>query len=149
MELEFVPYNPADALAIVPKSSDATMNQLLIETARLNAIAGPGYTALLDGRPVGCGGVRTHGIGDAWAVFSPEVLRHKVAFLRQSKEWLETMKRQYCIWKMWCQLETEVTWSILHSGSMTDAEKAEAKRMQENYVKFLGFEKHNECYVKG
>ncbi len=69
--MELVPFRPGHLAALTPRVADAGA---LDRFARLYRPAGPAWTGLVDGRPVGCGGIVTDGeIGRAWVVLSHPV----------------------------------------------------------------------------
>lgn len=98
-----------------------------IAWAKLNEVAGPGYTWMVDGKVLGCGGIRNCGVGEAWAVFSAEAKDRKKELLRLSRETFEEM------------IKTLNLWQIFATTKDITAEQA-------NFLEHLGFEK-SECYI--
>jgi hypothetical protein len=97
----------------------------LVQAARINQIAGPAYTAFKDGKPVACGGIRTVGVGEAWALYSPEILletkKRQQAFITSEQRrndvdeiatksllWLNNMIRNESIWRLWSECPTPI-----------------------------------------
>lgn len=75
----------------------------LADAARLNQISGPAYSAFLNDKLVACGGVRIVGVGEAWALYSPEALKHKIKLLKHSRIWLDNMTRNESLWRIWSE----------------------------------------------
>jgi len=119
-KVEIKPYRMEDALQILTEPED-------IAFAKLNEVAGPGFTGMLDGKVLGCGGIRINGLGEAWAVFSPEAKGMKKELLRQSKERFKDM------------IKLNNLWQII-------ATTKDISPQQANFLEHLGFEK-TECYI--
>ena len=90
-------FQPDDMLYIVGNNEENAAN------ARLNQVAGPAYSYFLDGKLVGCGGVRIAGVGEAWAAYTPEALEHKSGLLLHSRTTLDQIKRDEHLWRMWSE----------------------------------------------
>ena len=80
-----------------------TGNNEMIDTARLNQIAGPCYTAIKDGKVLGCGGVRVDGVGEVWAMNSEEAKGMKLSLLRESRAWLDVIIRNNALQRLWSE----------------------------------------------
>jgi hypothetical protein len=99
----------------------------LIAWAKLNEVAGPGFTWFADEKVMGCGGIRTAGIGEAWAVFSPEVKSCKKDLLILTRENFKHIIEQLNLWQVF-------------------ATTKDISPEQSNFLEHLGFVKR-ECYV--
>lgn len=98
-----------------------------IAWAKLNEVAGPGFTWMIDGKVLACGGIRTFGVGEAWAVFSPDAKDKKKEMLRLSKDKFKEM------------IESLNLWQVFATTKDISPEQA-------NFLEHLGFEK-SECYI--
>lgn len=79
----------------------------MLAGAELNEISGPGYTALSNGRIIGCGGVRIHGVGEVWAGFTPEARDMKKEMLYYNRIWLEHIIKENGLWLLFGRAEAE------------------------------------------
>ena len=75
----------------------------LSDVARLNQIAGPCFSAIVDGNVVGCGGVRISGVGEAWALYGDKAKEMKLSLLKQTRIWLETIMREHSLHRIWSE----------------------------------------------
>ena len=120
MSLEFLKFSVDDAFAIDGNTDRANIH-------RLNQQTGPGYTVVEDGKILGCGGIRTQGIGEAWALYSPEAKDRRRELLEKTRYWMDMMAREERLWRIWS--EAPIAPNV-------------------NFIKHLGFEKI-EAYLKG
>lgn len=76
-KVEIRPYKWQDALELLkdPNEKGLKDQKDAIRWAKLNETEGVGYTAICDGRIIGCGGIRIYweGVGEAWAVYPKKV----------------------------------------------------------------------------
>lgn len=79
-QIEIVPFEVEHVLNLDVREHDRPMQgeEAFKEWAKTNHDFGPSFTGFLDGRVLGCGGVRIlwDGVGEAWALFSKEIARH-------------------------------------------------------------------------
>jgi len=107
-------YSNEDAIRILGTDPE------ICNTARLNQVSGPAYTAFKDDKPVACGGIRTVGVGEVWALYSPEIVLNEnerssefikseqrrkdvEEILTQTRLWLETMMRNERLWRLYSE----------------------------------------------
>lgn len=95
-EIEFHKFSVDDACCILGSNDE-------INTARINQIAGPAYTAVIDGKPVGCGGVRVAGVGEAWALYSEQTKETRKELLRHTRYWMDRIIREESLWRLWSE----------------------------------------------
>lgn len=115
-------FQPEDMLHIIGNTEESAAN------ARLNQVSGPAYSYFLDGKLVGCGGVRIAGVGEAWACYAPEAMKHKSGLLLHSGATLDQIKRDEHLWRLW-------------------SESPEQKPNQ-NFLKHLNF-REVKAYIRG
>lgn len=76
-EIIIRPYKWQDALELLkdPNEKGLKNQKGAIRWAKLNETEGVGYTAVCDGKIIGCGGIRIYweGVGEAWAVYPRKV----------------------------------------------------------------------------
>ena len=67
---------------------------MLAMAGRLEA-AGPGFTVLMDGEPVGAAGMCLYwaGVGEAWTMFLPELKEHRIWLTRTTKRVLNDVTK--------------------------------------------------------
>jgi hypothetical protein len=67
-----------------------------LDHALVLARGGPAYTAMVDGKVIGIGGVFVlwPGTGEAWALVSPGVKQHGLFFIRASRDYLDGIARE-------------------------------------------------------
>lgn len=118
--IEIKPYRMEDALRLLKDPDE-------IAWAKLNEVAGPGFTGMFDGKVLGCGGIRIYGVGEAWAIFSPEAKERKKELLRQVRSKFKEMIKTANLWQI-----------IATTRNLTP--------QQANFLEHLGFEK-SECYI--
>ena len=75
------------------------LGENMSEESKLNAVAGPGYTMIVGGKPVACGGVRIYGVGEAWFAMNQEAENHKFQLIKESKRWLDEITRENNLWE--------------------------------------------------
>jgi hypothetical protein len=126
MDVEIKPFVPDDALEIVKETRRVTKDDII--WAQANGCWGPGFTAFVDGKPVGCFGMRDRGIGEGWAYISESIKEHPVTVLRTAIEEIEKIKQTNMIWRVLADVPQ-------------DQKACE-------FLEFLGFRKM-EMYVKG
>ncbi len=119
-DIEIKRYRAEDALQLLTEPAD-------IAFAKLNEVAGPGFTGMKDGKVLGCGGIRTFGVGSAWAVFSPEAKGTKKDLLRLTRDNFNEIIESLKLWQVF-------------------ATTKDISPQQANFLEHLGFEK-SECYV--
>lgn len=97
-EVEIVKFSVEDMLKIAPNLSDV---------ARLNQQTGPAYTAIHEGKVVGCCGVRIDGIGEAWALYSDKAKKDlSLSMLKKTQEYLELIMRNHALYRLWSESPT-------------------------------------------
>ena len=117
--IEIVPFVPADEIII-------SGNRERTDSANLNQVSGPAYTVLLKGKPIASGGLRIHGICEAFFMMSKEAEKeHLKTVMEQCKKKLEEMQRQEKIYQMYARCD-----------------------ISENFLEHLGFEKVNDIFVR-
>ena len=119
MDIKFIKFSVEDAFRILGNIDD-------INTARLNEVSGPAYSAFHNGELLGCGGIRHLGIGEAWAIYTEKAKEHRKELLRQSRLWLDKMMRDEKIWRLW----------------------SEAPENNQNFLKHMSFRK-TEAFLRG
>lgn len=119
-DIEPRPYRMEDALQLLTDPND-------IAWAKLNEVAGTGKTFVKDGKVLGCGGVRNCGVGEAWAIISPDAKGMKKELLRLTRDNFEEMIKTLNLWQVF-------------------ATTKDISPQQANFLEHLGFEK-SECYV--
>ena len=119
-DVETRKYRMEDALQILTEPAE-------IAWAKLNEIAGPGFTGTVDGKVIGCGGIRVYGVGSIWGVFSQEAKGRKKDLLRIARDSLKEI------------IETANLWQVF-------ATTKDVSPQQANFLEHLGFEK-SECYI--
>lgn len=84
-------FEAADVEKILNRDGGQVPPQTILEQAAL----GPAWTAVLDGQPLGCGGLVLPwpGVGIAWMVLSDEMLTHPLWLTRTVKRFLVDMTR--------------------------------------------------------
>lgn len=122
MKIDIVKYSVEDAYQILGNLDEINMG-------RLNQISGPAYSAYHNGELLGCGGIRTKGIGEAWAMFTEEAKKNKRDLLKHCRIWIDQMMRDERIWRVW-------------------SESPEAKPKNQNFLKKMGFRK-TEAFLRG
>lgn len=119
--VEVKPYRMEDALQLLKSPGE-------IAWAKLNEVSGPGFSGWLDGKLLGCGGIRVYGLGEAWAIFSPEAKDDmKIELFRQARKKLKEM------------IKSNNLWQVIATTRNITAQQA-------NFLEHLGFEK-SECYI--
>lgn len=53
-----------------------TNGEVLAGWPEMNEVCGPAFTIFHEGERMGCGGIRIHGIGEAWAQYSEKAKKH-------------------------------------------------------------------------
>ncbi len=114
------PYKTEDALQILDDPAK-------IAWAKLNEVAGPGFTWIENGKVLACGGIRTCGIGEIWAAFSPEAKKKKKTLLGKARSKIEDM------------IESARLWTIV-------APVKDITPQQANFLEHIGFKKCT-CYI--
>lgn len=93
------PYRAVDAIELKAKSGIFGANYWcnFEQDAKSAELSGPGYTAMMNGEIIGCGGVRVfwNGCGEAWALFPPEIKHLKRELITLTKEYLDLIVRAY------------------------------------------------------
>lgn len=74
-----------------------------IETARQNQAMGPAYSYFVDDKLVSCGGVRL-GVGEAWAKYTPQALKHLSDLLHHSRALIDQAIRDEKLWRVWAEM---------------------------------------------
>ena len=120
-ELNIRPYKQEDALELLTDERERSW-------AKINEAYGPGLTYELDGKIVACSGVRTHGMGEIWAVFGPDAKELKFTLGKESK-------RALLKW-----IEEHDLFQVIATVDETTSQK------QRDFLEFLGFAKV-ECYL--
>lgn len=79
-------YRQEDALELLTDEEERSW-------AKINEAYGPALTYELDGKVVACSGIRTHGMGEIWAVFGEGAKELKFTLGKESKralkKWME------------------------------------------------------------
>lgn len=96
--IDTIPFHPEDMLRILGNNPQNAAD------ARLNQISGPARSFFLDGKLVGCGGVRIKGVGEAWACYKPEAFEHIWDVFNQSKALMEQVIRDKQLWRLWAEM---------------------------------------------
>ena len=90
--MQIVPFEPPHLRAVAPQCAQAE-HATYVETLETSALVQPGmaFTAIADQTVLGCAGVVPlwPGVGQAWAVFSEELLAHPVTLTRASERALD------------------------------------------------------------
>ena len=96
--MQIIPFEPPHLRAVAPQCAQAE-HTAYVETLEMAALVQPGaaFTAKEDGMVLGCAGVVPlwPGVGQAWAVFSDDLLEHPVALTRSSERALERIAAAY------------------------------------------------------
>jgi RimJ/RimL family protein N-acetyltransferase len=75
--VEIVPFEAEHALSLDVREHEKPMQseEAFVEWAKANSAYGPAFSGKLDGKIIGCGGVRIlwSGVGEAWALFSKDI----------------------------------------------------------------------------
>lgn len=119
-EIEIKKYRMEDALQILTEPAD-------IAWAKLNEVVGLGFTGMVGGKVLGCGGIRNCGVGEAWAIFSPEAKEMKKELLRLTRDNFREIIKSLNLWQVF-------------------ATTKDISPQQANFLEHLGFEK-SECYI--
>jgi hypothetical protein len=84
-------FESADVQRILNRDGGQVPPQTILE----QAACGPAWTAVLDGQPLGCGGLVLPwpGVGIAWMVLSEEIHQHPLWLTRTVKQFLVDMTR--------------------------------------------------------
>jgi hypothetical protein len=79
-QIEIVPFEVEHVLSLDVREHEKPMQNEAVfkEWAKMNHDFGPSFTGLFEGQVLGCGGVRIlwDGVGEAWALFSKEIIKH-------------------------------------------------------------------------
>lgn len=97
MKLEIVPFQKDHwyTLRLSGRDAEALTGLPDAEHARMLATGGPAYSVFADGEIIGMGGVFMHwpGVGEAWALVSPEAKKHGIPFARAARRYLDQMAK--------------------------------------------------------
>jgi len=109
--VEIIAYEAKHALEIKTRQMD--MDERKTENfeawAKFNE-NGAAFTGLYEGKIVGCAGVRVlwKGVGEAWAVFSPNVIHLvKEAYVYVDK-YLQIIMEDHGLWRVQCHVRTDL-----------------------------------------
>ena len=92
--MEIKPYHPQDGIEIMGRPDFAPF-------ASLNQVAGPGYT-LFDGKtPILAGGIRIHGVGEAWIMSSDKIRQDPKLLMRTIRPQFDKIVRENQLWRLW------------------------------------------------
>lgn len=88
-----------------------------LQNARLNQISGPAFTVSDEkGKVLACGGIRTIGIAEAWALLG-DIKKNKRQVFETCSNYLEQMIRQERVWRVFAEAETPESVRLLsHLG---------------------------------
>ena len=102
--IEVKQYHPQDAIEI---KGDPDLQEL----ASLNQVSGPAYTLFdEDGKtPILCGGVRVHGVGEAWVIASDKIRAEPKLLMRTVRQQMDRVIRENSLWRMWAGSEVSDT----------------------------------------
>jgi len=99
-DIRFLRFNVDDACILQGSTKD-------INAFRLNQVSGPAYSAYLNNKLVACGGIRTVGIGECWAIYSPKAREDSFERKRQivvhTRAWLDRIIRDESLWHVWSE----------------------------------------------
>jgi len=91
--IELRPFEPEHALMLPVREIEQGMkdNEDFVKWVEINNTPGTSYSGFVGDTLLGCGGIKLlwHGVGEAWVLFSPEVVNHKVGVYRVVTEYLE------------------------------------------------------------
>lgn len=124
MKIDIVPFSAEDAYRILGNLDE-------INGARLNQISGPAYSLFHKGELLGCGGIRTAGVGEAWEMLTKEAKEkgNIRELLEQSRIMLDKMIREEKIYRIW-------------------SESPEGKPKNQNFLKKMGF-RETAAFLRG
>jgi len=78
-----------------------------LDTARINLVTGPAYSAYLNNQLVACGGIRVRGIGEVWAIYSEKAREDNFTRNKQivvnTRAWLDRIIRDERLWRVWSE----------------------------------------------
>jgi hypothetical protein len=98
---------PAHLIALCKENADVER----LNGAIINQISGPAFTLVEDGKILGCGGIRTAGIGQAWAYFSRDALKDKPrTILQESRAAMNEMIAENRIYRVYADPEAGDDW---------------------------------------
>ena len=120
--IKVVKFSVEDAYHILGNLDEVNMG-------RLNQVSGPAYSLFHKGELLGCGGIRTVGIGEAWLMLTEEAKKHKRDLLTHCRMMIDKMMRDEKIWRVW-------------------SESPEDKPKNKNFLKKMGFRK-TEAFLRG
>lgn len=85
--------------------------------ACLNQIAGPGFMLFDDsGQPIALGGVRVQGIGQAWCLLSPAILKRRKTLLRTAQEVLTECINHEKLYRVYAEASVDTAAFYEHLG---------------------------------
>ena len=95
--MRIIPFEPRHLRRVAPQPAQAELalyRDWLADRLDPYALRGCAFTGLIDGRIVGCAGVRPMwaGVGEAWAVFSVEALDRPVSLFRAAARGLAALE---------------------------------------------------------
>ena len=99
---------PQHLVALCGENAD----QLRVNAAIVNQVTGPAFTLMTDkDEIVGCGGLRIHGVAQAWGYFSTDALKDmKKTILRESKKAMNELIAENRIFKTYADPEAPDSW---------------------------------------
>lgn len=93
--IELRPFEPEHAMMLPVRDIEKGMknNEDFAKWAEENNTPGTSYSGFVGDTLLGCGGIKIlwHGVGEAWVIFSPDVINHKIAVYRIVTEYLEKL----------------------------------------------------------
>jgi hypothetical protein len=68
-----------------------------VDIQKCSCVKGLSFTALHNGRPIGCGGIRPlwSGVGEAWVIFGPDVQDHTLFLYRNTRSYMKKLAWKY------------------------------------------------------
>lgn len=95
--MQIVNFEPRHLRRVAPQPAQAALalyRDWLADRLDPYALRGCAFTGLIDGKVVGCAGVRPlwPGVGEAWAVFSLEALDRRVSLFRAAARGLAALE---------------------------------------------------------
>jgi hypothetical protein len=95
---------------------EMTGEQENLGMAALNQISGPGFALIDGGQVIAVGGVRVQGIGQAWALLSPTILKQRKALLRTARDVVEQCIAHEKLYRVYAEASVDKPAFYKHLG---------------------------------